>query len=117
MIGLNEWADANRIVVLYPQAHATTLSELPSGLLRFGPSAPNPMGCWNWWGYAGDSRYLTKKGVQVDAIWQMIGRLEGESVPWRYGVPPSPFTARLEERCRPSEGHRDDAGKAPRSVL
>ncbi len=77
-VGLNEWADANRIVVLYPQAHATTLSELPSGLLRFGLSAPNPMGCWNWWGYAGDTQYLTKKGVQVDAIWQMIGRLEGK---------------------------------------
>ena len=76
--GLNEWADANRIVILYPQAHATTLFELPSGLARFGPSAPNPMGCWNWWGYAGDSRYLTRQGVQVDAIWQMIGRLEGK---------------------------------------
>ena len=77
-VGLNEWADSNRIVVLYPQAHATTLSELPSGLLRFGPSAPNPMGCWNWWGYAGDSRYLTRTGVQVDAIWRMIQRLEGK---------------------------------------
>jgi predicted esterase len=77
-VGLNEWADANRIVVLYPQAHATTLSELPSGLARFGLAAPNPMGCWNWWGYAGDSRYLTKQGVQVDAIWKMIGRLEGK---------------------------------------
>ena len=77
-VGLNEWANSNRIVVLYPQAHATTLSEMPSGLLRFGPTAPNPMGCWNWWGYAGNSRYLTKQGVQVDAIWKMIGRLEGK---------------------------------------
>ncbi len=77
-VGLDEWADANRIVVLYPQAHATTLSELPSGLWRSGLSAPNPMGCWNWWGYGGDSRYLTKNGVQVDAIWKMIGRLEGK---------------------------------------
>ena len=77
-IGLNEWADANRIVVLYPQAHATNLSDLPSELLRFGPSALNPMGCWNWWGYSGDSLYLTRKGVQVEAIWAMVRRLEGK---------------------------------------
>jgi poly(3-hydroxybutyrate) depolymerase len=77
-IGLNEWADANRIVVLYPQAHATTLSELPSGFAHFGPTAPNPMGCWNWWGYSGDTQYLTKRGVQVEAIWKMIQRLEGK---------------------------------------
>lgn len=76
-IGLNEWADTNRIVVLYPQAHATTLSELPSGFAHFGLSAPNPMGCWNWWGYSGNSQYLTRKGVQVEAIWGMIQRLEG----------------------------------------
>ena len=58
-IGLNEWADTNRIVVLYPQAHATTLSELPSGFAHFGLSAPNPMGCWNWWGYSGNSRIIS----------------------------------------------------------
>jgi hypothetical protein len=28
----------------------------------------NPEGCWNWWGYAHDSRYLFKDGVQVGAI-------------------------------------------------
>ena len=76
-IGLNEWADTNRIVVLYPQAHATNLSEAPAQLVRYGPSALNPMGCWNWWGYAGDPQYLTKRGVQVEAIWKMIERLEG----------------------------------------
>ena len=77
-IGLNEWADANRIVVLYPQAHATNLSEIPSSLWLTGASALNPLGCWNWWGYSGDSQYLTKKGVQIDAIWRMIRRLEGK---------------------------------------
>jgi len=76
-IGLDPWADANRIVLLYPQAHATNLSEAPAALVRFGPSALNPMGCWNWWGYAGDTQYLTRKGVQVEAIWRMIERLEG----------------------------------------
>ncbi len=77
-IGLNEWADANRIVILYPQAHATNLSEIPPSLWLTGASALNPEGCWNWWGYSGNSQYLTKKGVQVDAIWRMIQRLEGK---------------------------------------
>ena len=77
-IGLNEWADANRILVLYPQAHATNLAELPPSLFLTGASNINPAGCWNWWGYGGDAQYLTKKGVQVDAIWKMIGRIEGK---------------------------------------
>ena len=77
-IGLNEWADANRILVLYPQAHATTLAELPPSLFLTGMSNINPAGCWNWWGYGGDTQYLTKKGVQADAIWKMIGRIEGK---------------------------------------
>lgn len=77
-IGLNEWADANRIVVLYPQAHATTVAELPSSLWLTGLANANPGGCWNWRGYSGDTQYLTKKGAQVGAIWGMIERLEGK---------------------------------------
>jgi poly(3-hydroxybutyrate) depolymerase len=74
-IGLNELADTNGIVVLYPQAHATTLMELPPLLRLQGLQATNPLGCWNWWGYGGDPRFPTKNGVQVEAIWTMIGRL------------------------------------------
>jgi hypothetical protein len=77
-IGLNEWADANRIVILYPQAHATTVAELPSSLWLSGIENTNPGGCWNWWGFGGDVQYLTKKGAQIDAIWKMIQRLEGK---------------------------------------
>ncbi len=76
--GLNSWADANRIIVLYPQAHATTAAELPSSLWLTGMENTNPAGCWNWWGYSGDTQFLTKKGVQVEAIWEMIERLEGK---------------------------------------
>ncbi len=76
--GLNEWADSNRIIVLYPQAHATTVAELPSSLWLTGLENANPAGCWNWWGFAGDAQYLTKKGAQIDAIWKMIQRLEGK---------------------------------------
>ncbi len=77
-IGLDEWADSNRIVVLYPQAHATTVAELPSSLWLTGMENANPAGCWNWWGFAGDTQFLTRKGVQIDAIWKMIERLEGK---------------------------------------
>jgi len=77
-IGVNEWADANNIVVLYPQAHATTPAELPPNLWASALIYANPEGCWNWWGYSDDRQYLTKKGVQVVAIWKMIQRLEGK---------------------------------------
>jgi hypothetical protein len=76
-VGLNEWADTNRIIVLYPQAHATTVSELSSqnfvSLLN-----TNLQGCWNWWGYAFDAQFLTKQGVQISAIWSMVLRVTGQ---------------------------------------
>ena len=53
-IGVNEWADTNRIVVLYPQAHATTVAELSAQDFK-SLFNTNPQGCWNWWGYAGDT--------------------------------------------------------------
>jgi hypothetical protein len=76
-IGVNEWADTNRILVLYPQAHATSVAELASqdALSLFNT---NPEGCWNWWGYAGDKQFLTKQGVQVGAIWSMVQRVTGQ---------------------------------------
>jgi poly(3-hydroxybutyrate) depolymerase len=77
-IGVNEWADTNGIVVLYPQAHATSVSELSA----LGPLASlnvNPNGCWNWWGYSGDSQFLTKQGVQIAAIWSMVRRVTGQT--------------------------------------
>ena len=77
-IGVNEWADANNILVLYPQAHATTPAELPANLWATALLNANPEGCWNWWGYGGDAQYLTKRGVQVNAIWKMVQRLEGK---------------------------------------
>ncbi|MEU1129780.1 PHB depolymerase family esterase [Streptomyces sp. NPDC005900] len=57
---LNEYADTNRMIVLYPQA--TT-------------SPDNPRGCWNWWGYGGDTRYAEKGGRQISAILAMVRRL------------------------------------------
>ena len=77
-IGVNAWADANRIVALYPQAHATEAQDLPAELAPLAAYYANPNGCWNWWGYAGDRQYLTKKGVQIGVIWAMVQRIEGK---------------------------------------
>jgi poly(3-hydroxybutyrate) depolymerase len=76
-VGVNEWADTNGIIVLYPQAHATTVSQLSSQnfLALFNT---NLSGCWNWWGYGPDPQYLTKRGVQISAIWSMVLRVTGQ---------------------------------------
>jgi len=54
--GYNGWAEANNIIILYPQVIASTL---------------NPEGCWDWWGYTG-SAYATKLGIQMSSIKNMI---------------------------------------------
>jgi hypothetical protein len=57
--GYNGLAEANNIVILYPQTIASQLS----------PSNPN--GCWDWWGYLG-SNYALKTGAQTKFIKEMI---------------------------------------------
>jgi hypothetical protein len=57
--GLNEWADTNNLLVLYPQAIA---------------SPANPYGCWDWWGYL-STDYASKSGPQMAAIDAMVQRL------------------------------------------
>ena len=51
--GLNEWAESNGIVVLYPQATMSLIS--------------NPKGCFDWWGYASQD-YAFKAGAQNKII-------------------------------------------------
>ena len=58
--GYNAWAEANNIVVLYPQAK-TWLA--------------NPQGCWDWWGYSGE-HYADKQGKQVRALSRMLKLLK-----------------------------------------
>ena len=58
--GYAQWADNNRIVLLFPQAVS-----IP-GL--------NPNGCWDWWGYTG-AHFADQQGVQMRAIRNMIDRL------------------------------------------
>lgn len=59
--GYNNWADNNKMLVLYPQVHKSK-------------DPPNPQGCWDWWGYTGD-QYAYKSGPQMKAIKSMVNRL------------------------------------------
>lgn len=59
--GYNEWADSNRLLVLYPQVNKS-----------FVPF--NPQGCWDWFGYTGRN-YATRSGAQMKAIKSMINAL------------------------------------------
>jgi hypothetical protein len=65
--GYNEWADANHLIVLYPQ----TIVGDP--VTNFGTPL-NPYGCWDWWGYT-DFNYAVKAGPQIAAIKMMLNRL------------------------------------------
>jgi len=64
--GLNQWAEANNIVVLYPQA------------MRSSTIPYNPNGCWDWWGYSALTTYATQKAPQIVTIKNMIDALSGQ---------------------------------------
>lgn len=57
--GFARWADANDLIVLFPQAAASPI---------------NPQGCWDWWGYTGRD-YLTRDAPQIKAVYRMLERL------------------------------------------
>jgi poly(3-hydroxybutyrate) depolymerase len=57
--GFADWAEANRIAVLFPQVTASHM---------------NPAGCWDWWGYTGLD-YLTQSAPQIKAVEKMVSRL------------------------------------------
>ena len=74
--GYNEWADTNRIIVLYPQIKAVDLTQ-------FGVT--NPQSCWDWWGYLDadptqSPTWLLKTGKQIVAIKAMIDRITSGAV-------------------------------------
>jgi hypothetical protein len=56
---LNNYADNNHIVVLYPQTSASNINPF------------NPNACWDWWGYSG-ADYATKDGMQLQAVYQLV---------------------------------------------
>ncbi len=59
--GFNHWAEANNIIILYPQT-------------RRDPMIGNPHGCWDWWGYS-SYEFHTKNGAQIKIIAQIIDDL------------------------------------------
>lgn len=60
---LNEWAESNDVVILYPQATANILQD-------------NPEACFDWWGYVA-SDYATKNGAQISIFRAMIRKFGG----------------------------------------
>jgi poly(3-hydroxybutyrate) depolymerase len=66
--GINEWADTNDLVVLYPDTIATT-----------APAPTNPNACFDWWGYSNqvDPNYAIKSGLQMSVLYSMVQRATG----------------------------------------
>lgn len=67
--GYNEWADNNRLIVLYPQTRPRSGFALWSWRWVY-----NPKGCWDWWGYSG-AGYATREGGQMRALHAMLERM------------------------------------------
>lgn len=59
---LNNWAESNNIIVLYPQAVSTAVL--------------NPKGCWDWWAYTGLD-YATKYAGQISSVYKMTEAIMG----------------------------------------
>ncbi|GGO81360.1 depolymerase [Marinobacterium nitratireducens] len=65
--GYNQMAEANDIIMLYPQVQPSNAAPV------------NPKGCWDFWGYSSpqsaDPDYFTQNAPQLRAIRSMIDRL------------------------------------------
>lgn len=91
--GYNEWAENNRLIILYPQAQKTP--------------GVDPRGCFDWWGFeeagsqngpcnsvakytygqCSSASYHTKEGKQIKAVWSMAERLAAGSTGGGNSVP------------------------------
>jgi len=61
--GYLDWAEANDIVLAFPQVEKSLLAPL------------NPHGCWDWWGYTGD-QYAMRNGKQMVVLVEWINSLQ-----------------------------------------
>ena len=53
-------ADVNKVVIVFPQAI---------------PNFTNPLGCWDWWQYLGDTQghnFATERGLQMQGVAAML---------------------------------------------
>jgi len=57
--GFARWADANRLIVLFPQTRRSTV---------------NPKACWDWWGYTG-LNFRDRSALQIAAVRAMLEAL------------------------------------------
>jgi len=66
--GINEWADSNKLVVVYPDTIASS-----------APGPTNPNACFDWWGYSNqyDPNYALKSGLQMTVLYAMVQRVTG----------------------------------------
>ena len=66
--GINQWADTNNIVVVYPDTIASS-----------APGPTNPNACFDWWGYSNqyDPNYALKNGAQMSVLYAMVQRVTG----------------------------------------
>lgn len=66
--GINEWADTNKLVVVYPDTIASS-----------APGPTNPNACFDWWGYSNqyDPNYALKSGLQMSVLYSMVQRVTG----------------------------------------
>lgn len=66
--GINEWADTNKLVVVYPDTVASS-----------APGPTNPNACFDWWGYSNqyDPNYALRSGLQMSVLYSMVQRVTG----------------------------------------
>ena len=65
--GYNQWAEANKLLVLYPQVTSSKIAPL------------NPLGCWDWWGYTSED-YATREAPQIKMIEATIDAIAGREL-------------------------------------
>ncbi|CAM3661625.1 hypothetical protein VA7868_00368 [Vibrio aerogenes CECT 7868] len=65
--GYNTYADANNLIILYPQIRPSTSNPY------------NPKGCWDFWGYTSPNNpgpdYFSKNAPQISTVYRMVTRL------------------------------------------
>ncbi|MGP6158830.1 MAG: prolyl oligopeptidase family serine peptidase [Vulcanimicrobiaceae bacterium] len=66
--GINEWADRNDIVVVYPDTIASS-----------SPGPLNPNACFDWWGYSNvvDPNFALRSGLQMTVLYAIVQRATG----------------------------------------
>jgi len=86
--GYVHWAELHKQIILFPaidQSAAPVSEACSSGAVNKVVDTawyqPNPNGCWDWWGYLDGNertRYLSRNGLQMRVIEQMVKAITGQ---------------------------------------